>query len=488
MRKKVIFTICLLLCSSLSLAKIEKIYLYPKGAEIISSAIINNSEFELVLPGSAQPETLTFSSDIENFSYHLREKTPKSIEKLKQQLKKLILEKQKIKSNIISQENSLMFWKTQAERKDIGFKNLVNFNKLILKNFTLAKFNILQLELKLKEIKKKIEKIKKKIENIAAKKDKEWLIKIKTKKKGIIRYSYFDSSAGWTSSYSLYALPMKKKIKIKQKAKIWQKTGSNWDNASIILVSGHFSKQLKPLPLSPWIIRQKEIFYRKAPLKAPSDIFGKMEADKANINLPIQKQRNFFDEYYLGKLSLKTGGEKYITLKQLTTNANYSYIIRPYISPKAFLQSKASLKHSLKLPPGKAKLFLDDTFIGKTSFSLWDKNLKIYFGNDPEIKTKFYFHKEYGNKGIFKKEKIYTYIYELKIQNLKKIPVNIEVEDAKLQSEEKNVKIKLDYNIKPIIKDNKISWKFVLQPQEEKILHYEYTISFPLNLNLDMGR
>jgi uncharacterized protein (TIGR02231 family) len=491
-----IFIFIFLISATYAFARITKVELYPKGARIFATTSIpDKSTLYLDLPGSAKPETLTFygqnNLQIESFSYEQTKKASPLISDLKNQIKNLKLKKQKINAALKAQNISLTFWQEQTRRRDISLKKLNTFNELIVKNIEKIQVRINDLNNQLTDIKNQIEHLKQKITDLTNNAPDIWKVEVITRGHGSLRYSYFDTGAGWQSYYTISAFPSQKKALLKWEARIWQKTGLNWQNIDLVLISGHFSSRLKPPKITPWIITPRQ------------DIFKAMETEMLSRKMPIsagtraflektpkimQKQGSYFDQYLAGKVNLASGEKKIIALQNKQLKASYVYLIRPFFSPRAYLKASIKFNQTLKLPPGKARLFLENTFIGKTALQAWGKGLVLYFGEDPQIKTSFLAHKEQGEQGIFQKDKIYTYVYELKVKNLKNQPVKVRIEDAKIETRENQIKVTPTFSLKPEENKEIFLWKLTLKPGEEKTLRYKYEISYPEELDIDMGR
>ena len=490
-----IFIFIFLISATYAFARITKVELYPEGARIFATASIpDKSTLYLDLPGSARPETLTFygqnNLQIESFSYEQTKKSSPLISDLKNQIKNLKLKKQKINAALKAQNISLTFWQEQTRRQDISIKKLNTFNELIIKNVEKVQARINNLKNQLADIKVQIENLKQKITDLTNNAPDIWKVEVVTRGHGSLGYSYFDTGAGWQSYYTISAFPSQKKALLKWEARIWQKTGLNWQNIDLVLISGHFSSRLKPPKIVPWIITPRQHIFKAMETKMLRKMPMLAGARASLEKTPgiMQKQGNYFDQYLPGKVDLASGEKKIITLQNKQLKASYVYLIRPFFSAKAYLKASIKFNQAIKLPPGRARLFLEDTFIGKTALQAWGKDMVLYFGDDPQIKTSFLFHKEEGKHGIFQKDKTYTYVYELQVKNLKNQPVKVRIEDARIETREKRIKVTPTFSLKPEKNKKVFVWKLTLKPGEEKTLRYEYEISYPEKLNVDMGR
>ncbi|MDQ7031728.1 MAG: DUF4139 domain-containing protein [Desulfonauticus sp.] len=494
MLKKVIGLIFVFSFFSTSLlAQITKVELYPRGAKIFVSLEVQNKQTTFYLPISANPNSLIFYGHkhlfVKNFSYKKIKKDIPLIKQLKLKIKNLEIQKQKLQPTYKALETVLKFWHSQAKKNDLSLKNIARFSQIIFTQTKNVQTKINKIKVKIHSLEEQIKNLKEQIEEITSNSKEVWVINLICQGKGRLVYSYFDEQAGWKSNYSLFAFPKQGTVNFLWQASIWQKTGQNWQNIPVILVSGYFSRQLTPPNLPDWKISPiqpapltKTMNFSKNLARAP--LISKRSKDL----LPLKKTGDFFDQYALHNINLSSGQNQNFIILQKTLKAKFAYLIRPYRSTKAFLWAKVQFNLAQRIPNGLASLFVDNTFIGKKLFKVWTDTLNLYLGSDPQIKTSFYAYKQQDKKGLFENKKVILYTYKVSVKNLKTQKVQIRIEDAKPKAGDKRIKIQANYSIQPKEKYNKIFWDLTLKPQEEKIITYTYKIIFPEKLKLNMER
>jgi len=485
-----IFSICFI---QRSYAQIYQVNLYPQGSKIFASFNATQSPLILYLPLSINPSSISFKNTgllkVQTFSIKKAERPPAIIAQFMPRLKNLKKQRAQLTLQRQTQKKLSIFWENQIKRNNIPIQELSNLNTLFAKKYFEIKSKLLTVEQQIKNLDQQIKKIEQKINQLSITSSKTYQLTIYFSGRGKLNLTYFDQAAGWSPQYDLYAFPAQGKLILKTKAHIWQKTATNWKKITLNLVSGNFSPTIYPPPLPPWIIGphpDKVIFSRTKSLQA----LDKRRNDESSKNFSFAAKNigNYFDTFTIKPFTLKAGNKKYVNLDQKTYPARYTYLIRPYLSNKAFLSAQIDLKAETKLPQGQANLFLNDNLIGKINLANWQPKLTIFLGNDPQVKVKVYFHKEEGENGLFSTHKDLTYLYKLLVQNFKRIPIVCRIEDSKPEIREKNVKIKAKYSLSPQEKENKLIWTIKLAPQEKKELWYSYEISYPAKLKINIGR
>ncbi|HCO12394.1 MAG TPA: hypothetical protein DIT19_04120 [Desulfonauticus sp.] len=472
-------------------AKVSQVELYPRGAKITGVIQVKDFPYTFTLPGTANPETLTFKTNsqtaIYNFSYKSSPTPPPLIAFWEQKLAGLLQKQKELETQIQVKEIKLNFWIKQSEKNSFKVDLLKKVAQELEENVLILNKEKLLLQEKLDKLKEEINSIQDKIKELAAQ-DNSWEVKLEGQGQGTIYYTYFTPHAGWNNFYSLHNFTPKDISSLIWQGKLWQKTGEDWQEAKISLISGFFSRKLEPPSLTPWILSPFPVFqpmemnFRKsAPLKS-------LDQASPKPGVPQKKEGIFFDSYELPQLTLKAGEEKTVTLQKFTPRVKLSYILRPYFSSQVYVQADLKFSNNLRLPPGKINLFLDNVLVGSKNFSLATNSTSLFLGNDPQIKTSVHFKKEHEKKGVFSKEHTYLYQYEITLKNNKKKKVKITIEDSKPISEEKKVSITPLFEVKPQEEKDVFKWEINLNPQEKKTFHYGYKISYPADLNLDLGR
>jgi uncharacterized protein (TIGR02231 family) len=91
------------------------------------------------------------------------------------------------------------------------------------------------------------------------------------------------------------------------------------------------------------------------------------------------------------------------------------------------------------------------------------------------------------DKKMLRDQRRIRFGYEIKLKNLRKNPVQVEVHDHIPVSRNENIKIKLDL-VKPTATEhsdlNMLQWQFTLAPDNEQTISYEFLVEYPQAMNV----
>ncbi|NJB68700.1 uncharacterized protein (TIGR02231 family) [Desulfobaculum xiamenense] len=308
-----------------------------------------------------------------------------------------------------------------------------------------------------------------------------------TAREATLTVSYRLTQCGWTSRYTLNALPSEGRVDVAWDAEIHQNTGMNWTDAQVVLSTGRSAGRTEPPAVRPWVVGPiKPVLLRKAAMdNAPTEM-AMMAAAPAPEQIHM-REGIFFDEYDAGRVSLESGANRRVALRRLTWNATFDYLVRPQESDSAFVHATVNLDATPRLPRGEATFLLDSAFIRKSVFALSGREADLHFGADPQLRVKLEtLDKKSGSGGIISKKNTYDWDWRLTVTNGKKVPAALRVEDAlpSLRDE----RIKMEKRLPGATEAEGVAtWTDTIAPGAEKTIEYGYSLSWPSDMHLDLG-
>ncbi len=319
-----------------------------------------------------------------------------------------------------------------------------------------------------------------------------------------IDINYFVSNAGWTPSYDLRANSINTNLKLDQKASVFQSSGVDWDETTLVLstgspTQGNTKPELSQINLTYSLPRSYNYQGTAAPsmrnmaLKSTEDTkyLDKDEAlssTAADYTVMIENPIRVDYEIKL-KYTIPSDSKAHTVLiqsKEMPSNFVYSAI--PKLDPNAFLVAKITDWENLNLIPGAARMYFDGAYIGSSSINMneADDTLLLNMGRDKSIVLERKKLKDKSKEKTFNNDKIVTYVYEISIRNVKSTSIQIELEDQIPISQNEEIKVVLleSSHAELLEQTGMLKWRLNLKPKEVKKLIFSFEVRYPKNKQL----
>ena len=508
MKFRLITILAILLLSAVpTFAKPTAVTLYPHGATISEQKSIaaGQETVTLQLPNVALPKSLKltllnapeqkivgieFESILPDASVF-----KKLAEKITQLEQKIAVLDDQLKSNSLT----LDYWKNQ---RDFPIKTLDDARAMakiihaesisLLKDSTQLNRQKNQLNRQLKEARNELQQ---KIGN----NKRNWLVTVRlahpTSSVTNLTYTYRVHHAGWSSSYTLNALPEQKQVEWLWTAKIKQETGMDWTGVQLKIATTEPVFTLTPPNMQPWDI-DAEIFVDTPRPKMLSMAMQdqRMMAAPAMADengMPVREEGQLFDVYDLGRVDIAAGKESRITIRKGAWDADFIYLSRPLASKQVFLEAKLDLpKDFISLPSGAASIQVAGVHVGQLTFSLYEnRDITLSFGSDPGIVVAVKTDHVAGEQGLLSKKETYNWNWTITLTNNKKIPIELRVEDTPPHIGHEKIELTEQFSApQPKKEDGKVVWELSLAPQEKQQIKYGYSVKYPADMDVSLGR
>ncbi|MGN6638195.1 MAG: mucoidy inhibitor MuiA family protein [Mucilaginibacter sp.] len=214
------------------------------------------------------------------------------------------------------------------------------------------------------------------------------------------------------------------------------------------------------------------------------DITGSVTTIPIVVN-SVENQTNVeFD--IANPYSIPSDGKQYaVDINQFDLDATYQYAVAPKLSTDVFLTAKITDWNKYNFLSGEANLFFEGTFIGKSliNTNATTDTLNLSLGTDKNIVVTRKSLKDLTEKQSFGSNKKETRYWQIDVKNRKSQQVNLLVEDQVPVSQNSSIDVEtqeisggqLDKNT------GKVSWSFLLKPQDEKKVELKYLVKYPKN-------
>ncbi len=169
-------------------------------------------------------------------------------------------------------------------------------------------------------------------------------------------------------------------------------------------------------------------------------------------------------------------------IKEESIPAVFEHFCIPKIDTDVFLHAHIIDWEKYKLLEGEASMFIENTFLGKSTLNLSNKDtLSLSFGRDKNVivsRTKL---KSYQKKQFIGSNKTEQFSYEIIARNTKNEAINLLIEDQFPISNNKDINVEEKEAPEAEIntETGKIKWRFNLSPAKEQKFSLKYTIKSP---------
>jgi uncharacterized protein (TIGR02231 family) len=305
--------------------------------------------------------------------------------------------------------------------------------------------------------------------------------------------NYMVYNAGWNPSYNVNAAEVDQPLQVSYNAKVYQNTGTDWEDVSLTLTNANPSLSGNAPELHPWRLRfiEDQMLYQRAsslsnkamPMVAEMEMASDMpEEDYVDVDYPANEAVTQFN--IKTKHAIPSNGKpQAISIDVFTIPAKYEYYTAPKLDPSAFLIARVADFEQYEMLPGEANLFLSNTYVGKTFLNpnVIGDTLDLSLGRDQSIIVKREKVKEFTASkkiGSSKKESIGI---EISIKNTKRSEIALVIEDQIPISTDKEIEVSLDEDgkAKHMTSSGKLRWTKVIAPNTSEMVRFVYSVKYP---------
>jgi|GEM_PF-4838242 len=496
------------MCREVCARSVERVLLTPHSAALVihEDVPVINRKATFRIPPQAKPDTLKVkvkrpdSVQILFVSVKmLEEREDEAIKKLGERIDQLRTEYHWLEARKKAVQQAIDGWVAQSQGKFETLEGLPHFlqtvqNTLLKLHKELVKIEK-QLELKQQELKK----LEKELEELTGNLKKEWQVtcyldSVPPGTENIrLQYSAIFSNAGWTPEYTVDAYPRDGKVVFQWKARVWQHTGMVWKDAKIRLATMEPPESIIPPELPYWNIEVYEETRSIMKKRSAFMLAGMAPAPKKLEKDMVEKEKKSgFDIYSVGTRTVYPGKDTIIPVEKLSWEADFQYLLRPFVNPWAYILAKVKLAQASIFPEATATFLLEGTYVGQERLSISGSEKVFYFGPDRLVSAKMVLDEKLtGERGFFHAKKSFLWKWHFLLKNDHDYPVTVKLEERKPVASDERIVFKEiktpDLSEVESEDPHKWAWKVKLKPREERQVSFLVHVLVPEKMQVDPG-
>lgn len=325
---------------------------------------------------------------------------------------------------------------------------------------------------------------------------------------GILTLKYYVKNAGWMPMYDIQASSGKDKIQMIYRAQVYQNTGLEWKDVSLILSTSNpalgntkpiltewnlffgypntYSQELnKNIPSNTFSYNYLGNNNRLGSTKITTDDASSVESEESPIPVFTVNDNFLRTEYEIKtKYSISSDNKAHnVIINNIDIPVKLAYMTVPKLDNDAFLMGKIVDWEDLNLIPASARIYFDESYIGSTTVepTSTKDTLYINLGRDRSIMVKRQNIKEKCKETFIEDQKVVTKTIEITVRNTKGITLDFEIEDQIPITNDPNIKIKLIDGDKATYNEvtGKLTWKERIKSKETKKVRFTYEVRYP---------
>ncbi|HWP83499.1 MAG TPA: mucoidy inhibitor MuiA family protein [Bacteroidota bacterium] len=359
----------------------------------------------------------------------------------------------------------------------------------------------------LEDVRSKIDAVQREINQSQAysrKSQKQVVVNINAERSGMVtlRISYVLLGASWSPLYEARVSSELKSVQFTYAAQVRQSTTEDWNDVELTLSTARPAEGGTPPILMPWFVdvqqlrpfgaqRKAEIFEERDASRVQMEVAAAPVAPMAVEVAEVQSQATSVVFKIPSKVTIPSDNNPHkVTIIVETLPVELSYSALPKYSQFAYLKSKT--KNSTEYPflAGMMNVFFENTFVGTTSVRQilpgeeFETGLAVDEGVRLERKLINRFT-EYT--GTFTKKSKVIYDILLRIENAKRVPVELVLLDQiPISRNEQIVVEQMEPSPKSLTPDQQgiLQWPLKLNPGEKREIKLKFSVEYPRDWNI----
>jgi len=302
--------------------------------------------------------------------------------------------------------------------------------------------------------------------------------------------NYIVSGTGWEPYYDIRVENVEKPISLLYKAKIFNATGTDWNDVKLKLSTANPDMGAEKPTLEKWTLNYLDDIYDEG----YGNVSYSQRSDAQNFTGKVGEVN--FAEREVAELSAEFDIETPYTIpadskpytvevRNYTLDAKYLHFAIPKLDSDAFLLAKIAGWNQLNLASGNASIYFNTTYLGQSFISTNNisDSLRVSLGRDKKIQIKRTQKVEKSKQFIIGTSIKEDYTFEIFIKNNREVPIEIEIQDQIPVSNESDIDVTIQQIAGAYYNefDGSLLWKLNLLAGEIKTLEISYSIKYPKN-------
>lgn len=426
----------------------------------------------------------------------------KKIREIEEKIKKRDDEKAVIKAkeeflNSIKLTTPEIIGKELREGKisPLTWREAINF---LSSEYTKLKTRALEIEKEKEELNKELTALRKELADIRAlvENRKEISFRATPRREGkvelVIEY-LIPQEVFWSPGYEIYADMEKKSASLSFYARVWQRTGEDWDGVSMTISTAR-PLQFVSLPEPyPWYVDLMEV-YPKAmdiqPYLMEEEVDKAAMAEiKAEPEAARRVETGISLHYSLPKrVTLKSGEpEKRFLVSQVRVPAEYEFYSFPKSIERVFMRGKVFNNTEEVFLAGEANTYIGSEYTGRLAIPDFTpgETLEINFGTDERVGVKRELVRMFTARagGLFGRRERKEFLYRITLENHRPADIKFSLLEQYPISQRQEISVKVN-RIFPeeFVEDRekgKITWAGELEPGKKFTAELGFTVEYP---------
>jgi len=311
--------------------------------------------------------------------------------------------------------------------------------------------------------------------------------------------SYVIGDIGWEPRYDLRILGAA--LELRYLASVHQATGEDWKDVALTLSTAQPALSLRVPELDPWPIQplQPPVVYQAAkgaPARARvADV--EMVAQALPAPAPMAAEAAVVEDAGVAvnfKLPSRAdvpggGTPRIVTIAELPLEPRWDYATAPRRTPAAFRRARVVNATPYTWLAGPVSLFEGDTYLGPTSFDLVARGqeAELYLGVDDRIRVEAEPTQRDVEKTLLGDKRRLKFGMRYTIENLRDIPVAIQVRDHIPHPAHELISVKIDSaDPRPAKQDELglLTWDLELPAGAKRVVQLVFTVEHPRGMSI----
>lgn len=318
-------------------------------------------------------------------------------------------------------------------------------------------------------------------------------------------------SAGWQPLYDIRLSQGEdaQLLEVSTIAQVTQHTGQNWTGVQLSVSTARPALNQRLTEIMPWFVDEyqppqpRQLRARSTAPETTMAVMAPPQADFMNADIiaddfqeadvafaEVKDSGSVVTYVVSGRWDIPSDGSPHkMVLNSFKVDPKIDFVTIPRHTDAVYRRANVSNTGESPMLAGMATLFVGDEFIGKTRIVYTPPagELELLLGVEERIEVKRELTRRDVDKRLLRENRLMRYAYDIKIENLMKAPVNVEVQDQIPVSRHEQIKVKLD-QVRPEPNDktdlNILEWKLALEPGEKSTISYEYVIEHPRSMRI----
>jgi len=344
---------------------------------------------------------------------------------------------------------------------------------------------------------------------------------------------YIVSNCGWQANYDLSADNISGTIDLKYKAKVFNNTGTDWNDVNLVLSTSDPNVSASAPTLSPWYLNYSSLNNYDDDSKGEAYVVPQnrqytqyysntsvpeMNQNLDGVNFGDNNDQGFANAWDLGGGTTSTVAFTTIEVSQLSTEfvierkytipcdskpylvditkhtlqATFSHKAVPKLDKDAFLLANIVGWEKLDLVPGPTNVYFADTYVGQSYINTANvgDTLRLSFGRDSKVEITRRLLEEFSDKKVIGPNRKDSYTYEIKVKNNRETPIQLNLFDQIPISQDSDISVTIEEisSAEHNLTTGRLLWIVNLAPGESATYRLAFTIKYPKDKKITVNK